>query len=158
MQLRNAQPRDYTRVSEVLNAWWGGRQMREMLPKLFFVHFRDTSFVMEAGDELAGFLCGFLSQTYPSEAYIHFVGVNPRFRKMGIARQLYEKFFAVVRERGIHRVRAVTAPINATSIAFHRALGFEIEPGDAEQDGVSVHTNYDGRGEDRVLFVKEWQG
>jgi hypothetical protein len=35
-----------------------------MLPKLFFVHVRDTSFVAEDGGELSAFLCGFRSQTY----------------------------------------------------------------------------------------------
>ena len=37
--------------------------MAAMLPKLFFVHFRDTSFVAEDDGDLAGFLCGFRSQT-----------------------------------------------------------------------------------------------
>ena len=44
--------------------------------------------------------------------------------------------------------------INETSIAFHIRMGFEIEPGDVIVDGISAHSNYDGRGESRVLFVK----
>jgi hypothetical protein len=44
--------------------------------------------------------------------------------------------------------------VNKGSIAFHQRMGFAIEPGDTELDGVSVHTNYDGMGENRVLFVK----
>ena len=54
--------------------------MVDMLPKLFFVHFRDTSFVAERDGELAGFLVGFLSQSEPEEAYVHFVGVSPAER------------------------------------------------------------------------------
>ena len=42
--------------------------MRAMLPRLFFEHFRDTSFVAEEDGEIVGFLCGFLSQTYPDQA------------------------------------------------------------------------------------------
>jgi ribosomal protein S18 acetylase RimI-like enzyme len=128
--------------------------MRDMLPKLFFTHFRETSFVAQENDKMVGFLNGFLSQTFPDEAYIHFVGVHPGYRKAGVARQLYEKFFDTVRANSRHTVRCVTAPVNKTSIAFHQRMGFEIDPGDVTVDGISAHSNYDGQGESRVLFVK----
>ena len=118
--------------------------MAAMLPKLFFVHFRDTSFVAEDDGELAGFLCGFRSQTFENEAYIHFVGVDPGRRGSGLGRELYERFFAAIEPRTI--VRAITSPVNERSVAFHRALGFEIE---------GVDDDYDGRGEARVRFVKD---
>ena len=79
-------PADYGAVIGVVDQWWGGRSMAAMLPKLFFVHFRDTSFVMDDDGEIAGFLCGFRSQTHADEAYIHFVGVDPERRGAGIAR------------------------------------------------------------------------
>lgn len=128
--------------------------MRDMLPKLFFVHFRETSFIVEEQGQIVGFLNGFFSQTYPDEAYIHFVGVHPDFRQAGVGRLLYETFFQAVWAQGRHTVRCVTAPANRTSIAFHTRMGFEIEPGDEEPDGVPVHSNYDGSGAARVLFVK----
>lgn len=152
--IRQAKAKDYAPIIAVVDEWWGGRQMHDMLPKLFFVHFRETSLVAEANGELAGFLCGFLSQTFPDEAYIHFVGVNPKFRKAGVGRALYVEFFRVARACSRNIIRCVTAPVNKTSIAFHTRMGFEIEPGDKQIDGVSVHMNYDGEGGDRVLFVK----
>jgi predicted GNAT superfamily acetyltransferase len=152
--IRNANSIDFYDVSTVINDWWGGRQMRDMLPKLFFTHFRETSLIAEQDGNIVGFLNGFLSQTYPEEAYIHFVGVHPEFRQAGVARKLYERFFHVVCAHGRTTVRCVTSPVNTGSIAFHRRLGFEIERGDAEVDGISVHTDYDGNGESRVLFVK----
>jgi ribosomal protein S18 acetylase RimI-like enzyme len=130
-------------VIDVIDEWWGGREMAAMLPKLFFVHFRDTSFVAEEGGVLAGFLCGFRSQTYPDEAYVHFVGVDPAHRGSGLGRALYERFFAAVAPRTV--VRAVTAPVNERSVAFHRAIGFEVD---------RVDEDYDGRGQARVLLVK----
>jgi hypothetical protein len=33
-------------------------------------------------------------------------------------------------------------------------MGFEIEEGDKKVDGVSIHTDYDGSNQDRVLFMK----
>ena len=142
-QLRPAEPDDYARVIEVIDQWWGGRRMAAMLPKLFFVHFRDTSFVAEEDGELAGFLCGFRSQTYDDEAYVHFVGVDPARRGSGLGRELYERFFEAIAPRTV--VRAVTSTVNERSVAFHRALGFEVE---------RVDEDYDGRGEPRVLLVK----
>jgi len=142
MRIRSAEPADYPRVHAVIDEWWGGRPMAAMLPKLFFVHFRDTSFVAEDDDgSLAGFLCGFRSQTFPDEAYIHFVGVDPTRRTAGLGRALYEQFFASVPERSV--VRAVTSPVNERSVAFHQALGFEVE---------RIDDDYDGRGEARVLL------
>ena len=124
------------------------------MPKLFFIHFRDTCFIAEKDNQIVGFLIGFLSQTFPDEAYVHFLGVHPNFRKQGIARKLYEVFFETVRKRGRNIVHLVTASVNKESIAFHMHIGFQIEPQDTRIDGLPVYRNYDGRGNDRVLFVK----
>jgi ribosomal protein S18 acetylase RimI-like enzyme len=144
--IRHAQPSDYGRVIQHVNAWWGGREMATMLPQLFFVHFEGTSFIAEAEDgRLAGFLVGFRSQTDPSEAYVHFVGVSPEERGSGLGRELYERFFEAARGSGCTTVRCVTSPANEDSVSFHHALGFEID---------RVAKDYDGPGEDRVLLVK----
>ena len=142
MLIRPAEPADYGRVIAVIDEWWGGRQMTAMLPKLFFVHFHDTSFVAEDDGALAGFLCGFRSQTFEDEAYVHFVGVDPAQRGSGLGRELYQRFFDAVAPRSV--VRAVTAPVNERSVAFHRAVGFEVD---------RVDEDYDGRGQSRVLLV-----
>jgi ribosomal protein S18 acetylase RimI-like enzyme len=143
IELRHAEPADHAAVIERIDAWWGGRSMADMLPRLFFVHFRDTSFVAEEDGRLAGFLCGFRSQAFADEAYVHFVGVDPALRGRGAGRLLYERFFEAVRPRTL--VRCVTSPMNEASVAFHTSIGFEVD---------RVAENYDGRGSDRVLMVK----
>ncbi len=153
--IRHAEPEDYQPIIAVLDHWWG-RQLTHMPHKLFFIHFRDTSFVVEEEGKLIGFLAGFLSQTFLDEAYIHFVGVHPERRKAGIGRKLYERFFDAASKNGRNTVRCITSPVNKASIAFHLRLGFEIEPQETEVDGIPVYRNYDGRGSDRVLFVKRW--
>ncbi|HEU4449929.1 MAG TPA: GNAT family N-acetyltransferase [Gaiellaceae bacterium] len=145
LEIRQAEPADHARVMAVLDEWWGGRRMRDMLPRLFFVHFHDTSFVAERDGELVGFLAGFLSQTEPEEAYVHFVGVAPGERGTGLGGELYERFFAAVRALGRARVTCVTSPLNEGSIAFHRALGFHVS--DPQPD-------YDGPGAARVVFSR----
>jgi ribosomal protein S18 acetylase RimI-like enzyme len=74
---------------------------------------------------------------------VHFVGVDPSRRGAGLGRALYDRFFEAVRPRTT--VHAVTAPVNERSVAFHRAIGFEVE---------AVDDDYDGPGKARVLFVK----
>ncbi|HXF98861.1 MAG TPA: GNAT family N-acetyltransferase [Gaiellaceae bacterium] len=143
--IRHAKPSDYGRVIGRANVWWGGREMAPMLPRLFFLHFEGTSFVAEEDDELAGFLCGFLSQTHPEEAFIHLVGVAPERRGQGIGRALYERFFEEVRAQGRSVVRCATSPANEEAVEFHRSLGFEEE---------RLVKDYEGPGEDRLLLVK----
>ena len=144
MQIRPARPSDYERVIAVVEEWWGGRDMRPLLPRLFLDHFAETSLIVEDDGRLEAFLVGFFSPARPDEAYVHFVGVRPGCRRSGLARALYERFFELVRADGRSVVRCVTSPVNEGSIAFHRRLGFEAE----------LVRDHDGPGTDRVAFAK----
>jgi ribosomal protein S18 acetylase RimI-like enzyme len=128
--------------------------MSAMLPKLFFTHFCNTSFIVESNGEITGFLIGFLSQSNSEEAYIHFVGIHPGFRQQGVGSILYEQFFQTIQMFDRVRVKCVTSPLNKISIAYHVRMGFEAEPSETKDDGVPYHLDYDGPGEHRVLFVK----
>jgi ribosomal protein S18 acetylase RimI-like enzyme len=141
--IRPATPADYDRIAVVVDDWWG-RPLRHALPRLFLDHFHNTSFVAEEGDELRGFLIGFVSPANRQDAYVHFVGVDPSRRRCGLGRELYERFFALARHGGRSRVRAVTAPANEGSVAFHRRLGF------------SAHAvaDYDGPRSAKVVFER----
>ena len=155
MIIRNALPTDYPSIISVLNDWWGGRNMSNMLPRLFFIHFQETSFITEEDGRIIGFLIGFLSQTYPNEAYIHFVGVHPDYRKKGVGKKLYKHFFEVARNHDRNIVRCVTAPINQGSIAFHTRMGFQIETPKIMIEGAAYSPDYDGASEHRVQFIKK---
>ena len=154
LRLRHVERSDHARVLAVLDDWWGGRPMSSRLSHVFFVHFRPTSFLFECGDELLAFLLGFTSQTTPNEAYVHFVGVHPDFRGLGLARRLYERFFTAANLKGCDVVRSHTSPTNTLSIAFHAAMRFEIDPGDDVIGGAPVWRDYSGTGEHRVRFVR----
>jgi ribosomal protein S18 acetylase RimI-like enzyme len=146
---------DYLPIISVLDEWWGGRKMSDMLPRLFFEHFCETSFILEDDGRIVAFLIGFFSQSRLDEAYIHFVGVHPLFRKRGFGRKLYECFFTTMRQGQRTLVRCVTSPLNTGSIAFHARMGFQIEPGEAELHGVFYDPDHDGPGENRVCFVRQ---
>jgi len=142
--LRSATAADYDSIAAVIDDWWG-RPVSHALPRLFLDHFHATSTIAEADGDLAGFLIGFLSPSLPDAAYIHFVGVRPDHRRSGLARVLYERFFELAAADSRTVVRAVTAPVNERSIAFHRALGFTVSD--------PVH-GYDGPGDVKVRFER----
>ena len=132
--------------------WWGGRDLRAMLPEVFFEHFRSTSLVVEHEDELIGFLVGFVCPDHDEEAYIHFAGVHPAWRRVGLAADLYRRFFTIARARGRTMVRAVTGPLNTGSIAFHTAIGFTILPDDEEIAGLPAAGDHGSPGDHAVRF------
>src|SRR5215472_508926 len=137
-RLRPLPDDDYDAVIDLVDGWWGGRLVHPMLSRLFFTHFASTSFAADDADgRIAGFLVGFLSPTREAEAYVHFVGVRPDARRAGVARALYERFFELAAAEGHELVRCVTSPINRASVAFHRSLGFEVEPGAGDADGIA---------------------
>ncbi len=145
LTVRPAGPSDHRRIVAVIDDWWGGRAMADLLPRLFLDHFASTSLVADTEDgTLAGFLVGFLSPDQPGTAYVHFVGVAPEYRRGGLAADLYERFFSLARAAGAVQVQAVTAPLNEGSQRFHQALGFAVS------DPV---VGYDGRGGDRVVMT-----
>lgn len=152
MKIRNALPSDHSRIISVMKDWWGGRDLRKALPKLFLTHFCNTSFLVEKEDELVAFLVGFFSQSMPTHAYIHFAGVHPEFQKTGIGTTLYHKFFQKCLENDRTIVQSCTSPVNKGSIAFHQKMGFEIVEGNGDIQGIPVFLDYNYPGDTKVLF------
>lgn len=64
--------KDYSAVIGSVDAWWGGRRVSPMLPRLFFENFCDTTFMAvrdgaDGKEVVVGFLCGFVSQSRVGE-------------------------------------------------------------------------------------------
>ena len=145
VRLRGLSPDDYSYVIARLDGWWGGRDMRALLPRLFFDHFHTTSFAAVDGNgEIVGFLVGFLSPADPDAAYVHFIGVDPRLRGQGVGRRLHHEFAELAVTDGRTRIKAVTSPENLESIAFHTGLGFSAR----------LDPEHDGPGRDLVVFER----
>ena len=152
LKIRNSNPEDHHRIINVLKDWWGGRDLTWMLPKLFLIHFHNTSFIVEKRDELVAFLIGFLSPSKQNEGYIHFAGVHPDYRGIGIGEHLYSHFFKICRENRRNIIRACTSPVNKGSIEFHKNIGFEISKGNSKIEGLQVTLDYNKPNDPKVLF------
>jgi L-amino acid N-acyltransferase YncA len=98
-----------------------------------------------------------ISQDDPNIGYVHLIATNPNRRRHGLGGALYRQFFTDVAGRGVRQVRAVTWPGNRVSVAFHRSVGFQLVDGPGSQRlyGSPAFADYDGEGEDRVIFVRE---
>jgi ribosomal protein S18 acetylase RimI-like enzyme len=146
VELRPVQAGDYEYIVPRVDHWWGGRNMAALLPRLFFEQFDPTTRIaVDGSGRTVGFVCGFISQSDPELAYIHFVGVDPDVRGAGIGRTLYQWFLDQASAKGCTRVTCVTAPQNSGSRAFHAAMGFT-------ERWVE---DYDGHGDPRIVFSKE---
>lgn len=149
--IRNICESDYEYLIQHLNDWWGGRNMVDMLPRLFFIHFQQSSFVFEENGKVIGFLIGFVSQTCKETGYVHFVGVDPVYRKNKVATRLYLEFIAHCKSQKITVIKCVTSPRNKKSVAFHHELGFKAS--EYNEKGLPVAIpNYDGSYEHRVVL------
>ena len=149
---------DFDYLSLRLDEWWGGRSMSAMLPRLWFKHFSETSFVArdEAGRPV-GFLVGYIQNNDEAAAYVHFIGVDPAKRGRGLGSRLYQHFEEKVVSAGCSRIEAVTSPSNQHSLAFHEALGFvAVEPNGSTTlpSNAQGVRDYDGVGESRVILRK----
>lgn len=158
LQFRRPTASDHRFLVGVVDEWWGGRHLHHLLPRLWFEHFTNTSWVVEDGQaRIVGFLVGFVSPDHPDLGYVHMIATSPNHRRSGLGRALYERFFEDVRAKGVRRVTALTWPGNRVSIGFHRALGFHVDDGPGTQRlyGTPAYPDHDAEGEDRVVFSRE---
>jgi L-amino acid N-acyltransferase YncA len=158
LRFRRPNEADHARIVGLVDEWWGGRRMRALLPRLWFQHFTGTSWIAEdEAGRLAGFIVAFISQDDPTTAYVHMVAADPNRRRAGTGRALYQQVFEDLRTRDVHRVKAITWPGNRQSVAFHRSLGFRVDDGPGTQNlyGTPAYADYDGEGDDRVVFTHD---
>jgi GNAT superfamily N-acetyltransferase len=135
---------DLVAVADEPREFWGERDLPALHHPLLIHEFGDTAFVIrdEHGHVIA-YLFGLLAPAHVG--YIHLVAVREGHRRAGLARALYARFAEAAQDLGARSLKAFTQPVNTTSIAFHRSIGFR----------VSEVPDYAGPGELRVVFTRE---
>jgi GNAT superfamily N-acetyltransferase len=155
---RTADPSDSDAVIAAITDWWPGIHMVHAVCPQLFEHFGDTCIIVEDDDGLIGFLVGFMSQRFSDAGYVHYAGVRPGHRGAGLGTEMYTRFAHVTRDHGKTEVLAETGAWNVQSIAFHKRVGFTLEPGDEIVDGIPVHHDTTGHGFDYVDMVWRLNG
>ena|ERR1700726_884645 len=141
--LRAVEVADLRAILGELEEFWDERDTAFLHQALYVHEFGETSVLAEEHGEILAYLLGFVGQD--GTGYIHAVAVRMRARGRGLARRLYERFGALVRERGARSLKAITAPDNEGSRAFHQALGFSVE----------LVEDYSPSGGARLVFRRE---
>ena len=156
--LRHPTEADQPRLAGVVDHWFAGRRIGQLMSRSWFQHFGQTSWITD-GDRgrPEGLLIGYLSPDRPSEAVIHLVGVDPNGRRRGVGGALVDAFVTDAHRRGATTITAVAWPDDPVAIAFFRSLGFEPDSGPGTQRlyGVSAYPDYEGPGEDRAVLRRE---
>jgi ribosomal protein S18 acetylase RimI-like enzyme len=130
--------------------FWGDRDLRD-LHQLPLVHeFGETCLVARAADGgssdddlVLGYILGMVTPS--AVGYIHLVATRDDVRGLGVGRRLHAAFAEAAKRHGALRLKAITNPLNAGSIAFHTAIGFE----------ASTVEDYYGSGSPMVVFRRE---
>lgn len=84
--------------------------------------------VWEENGQLLGYAYGSraferMAFSWTAEASIY---LHPNAKRRGIGRRLYEKLEQLLTEQGYQVVYALITAENAASVAFHRAMGYEV--------------------------------
>ena len=148
---------DFDVIVQVVDHWWEG-PISALVHPMFFYELGKFARVVEDlanGGRVVGFLLGFIvpaSEAMPrvdgapahAVGYVHLVGIDPPYRRQGVARALYQEFAASCAAAGCHHLKAITNVGNVGSARFHQALGWT---GGEDPD-------YAGPGRRRIVFNK----
>jgi GNAT superfamily N-acetyltransferase len=101
---------------------------------------------------LAGVVIAFRSQDDPDEVYVQDVMVNPLKRHRGVARQLLAAVRRQAEEWGCRRIYLTSEADNIAAHSTWLSLDFTNIPGDRDEGGVSVISDYKGPGKHRAVY------
>jgi ribosomal protein S18 acetylase RimI-like enzyme len=141
---------DFDAIVQVVDHWWEG-PIGALVHPMFFYEFGKYARVVEdtaREGRFVGFLLGMViagDESTPSSGYIHLVGIDPEYRRRGVARALYADFIDTCRALGCKRLKAITTVGNQGSLRFHESMSFT-----AHED-----PDYAGPGRKRLVFVRE---
>ncbi len=144
MHTRRITKADFDQIVAVIDRWWGG-PISTLAHPIFFYELGDHALIAEEGNEMIGFLLGFVAHQPVKTGYVHLVGIHPDFRRRGVGRLLYQHFTEECVRVGCVRMKAITTLGNEGSIRFHEAVGWKA---DEIED-------YAGKDRRRLVFTRE---
>jgi RimJ/RimL family protein N-acetyltransferase len=154
MKIEKCTIKDFNEIISNISDFWGSDRTLHLHQSFLIHEFGNTAFIIKDKGNVIAYLFGFFSQTQ-SLAYVHLIGVREKYQKHGLGKMLYDNFIEIAKSQNIHKIKAITKPINIKSINFHKnKIGMRLL-GEPNENGINVIKNYSGMNEDRVVFEKQ---
>jgi GNAT superfamily N-acetyltransferase len=154
MKIEKCTMEDYKVIIRDISDFWGSDRTLHLHQPFLVYEFGNTAFVIRENEIVIAYLFGFFSQT-ENLAYVHLIGVREKYQKQGLGKLLYDNFIEIAKANNIHKIKAITKPINSKSINFHKnKIGMSLL-GEPNENGINVVKNYSGTNEDRVVFERQ---
>lgn len=120
MTVRLAEPKDIARVLEIEKLSFPTPSDSEFLQKL-----SNDIFLVFEEEEIHGFLIAGCCH-HNITASILKVAVHPEHRSKGIATELFQQLFAILKDRQIDEVDVIVDALWKPAISLYKKVGFEI--------------------------------
>jgi ribosomal protein S18 acetylase RimI-like enzyme len=153
MKIENCTLDDFNEITRDISDFWGSDRTLHLHQPFLVYEFGNTAFVIKDEGMVIAYMFGFFSQK-ENLAYVHLIGVREKYQNQGLGKMLYDNFIEIAKSHKIHKIKAITKPINTKSINFHtKKIGMAMI-GEPNEDGINVIKNYSGVNNDRVVFIK----
>lgn len=115
--------------------------------------FDQTSVVVEANEEIVGFISGFIQPNAPNTLFIWQVAVDALQRKKGLASRMLEAILHRPESRNIRYLKATVSPSNKASAALFQRLAKNLQT-QCKVSSFFTEDQFPGKGhEDEDLFT-----
>ncbi|WP_025273702.1 diaminobutyrate acetyltransferase [Haloglycomyces albus] len=95
--------------------------------------FADTTIVARHGDQIAGFITGYIRPDSPQTYFVWQVAVNPAFRRLGLALRMLDNVYERLGRNQIRFIETTVTPDNKASLRLFASFA-EAHDADLKQD------------------------
>jgi L-2,4-diaminobutyric acid acetyltransferase len=115
-------------------------------------HFRDTSVVADRGDDIVGFISGYLPPTSREVIFVWQVAVSPAARRYGLAKAMLREIVSRDYSPPIKFLETTVTPSNHASARLFRSLANELGAACHENELFGANLFADGTHESETRF------
>jgi ribosomal protein S18 acetylase RimI-like enzyme len=114
--------------------------------------FSSTCPIVLMEGKVGGVVIAFRDQENPKEIYVQDLMVHPAHRKKGIAKKLMTRIQERAMDWDCTRIWLTSEVENTAAQALWSSMGYCNKEGDKIADGVSLVTDFKGKGRDRAVY------
>lgn len=116
-------------------------------------HFADTAVAVYQGEQLVGFVSGYLLPSQPSTLFVWQVVIAEQARGKGLAKRMLKHLLARPACQGVHHLETTITPDNDASWALFRSLARDLDTPLNSQVHFERNTHFGGVHDDEHLLT-----